>query len=147
MLRDIRGQSERKAQVESRGDHAEMIALPQGRVLTVVVDEKAVFVGENPIAFEMFGEFLRENREKLSPDYVMVFGTDLVRYGKVVEVYAAMHKVWMVPQQIVTRSVTIGTRYPAIKVCEHYWDYDAEEEEEMNQSAQTAPGLRASVSD
>lgn len=50
MFGDVRGKSEQKQHEENDDDNAEDFSVPHGRVLTVVVDEKAVFIGEEPIA-------------------------------------------------------------------------------------------------
>lgn len=135
MPRAVQDRAESPANVERPEEEASISVLPHGRVLTVVVDEKAIYVGEDPISFARFGDWLRENRHRLKPDFVVVVGTDLARYGNVARAYAQVHEVWTLPQIFETRSIAVGMRYPAIRFFKHVWDYD------LDGSIVPAPGL------
>jgi hypothetical protein len=115
-------QSEHTAPVLSTKDPQE-IELPHGRVLYVIVEENGVYVGDDFIDFSLFESFLQSNGHKLQPDYFMVFGTDLARYGKIVQIYACLRNKLGISGTMQTLSVPVSTRRPAIEVHDHHWEY------------------------
>ena len=109
-------------------DEPVLMGLPHGRVLYVLVDEKAIFVGDAAIPLGTFDQFLRDHAATLRPDYAIVLGTERARYGHVVAAYAAIRHILAIQETIVTRPVAISTHHRAIEVHRHFWEYDEGEE-------------------
>ena len=102
---------------------SEVVALPHGRVLYLIVEESGVFVGDVRVPFSAFESFLLSHRMEFRADFVKVLGADLARYGQAVEVYTTVRNVLKVPATIDTVPVPIGTRRGPIEVHAHHWEY------------------------
>ncbi len=100
------------------------LSLPHGRVLYVIVEEKGVYFGEDFVAFEGLEGFIEASIRPLRPDYALVYGTDLARYGHVVQVFAKIKQALCVPTELRTDSLLVGTRRGPIEVHQHHWEYD-----------------------
>jgi len=99
----------------------EIVHMPAGRILNVVVEEDGAYIGKEFIPFLLFEKHLKEHREELRANYVIVGGTENARYGSAVQVYDAVRSVLRVPSTIETRVLPVGTRREAIEVRRNMW--------------------------
>ena len=99
------------------------MTLPHGRVLYVVVEKEGVYVGDAMVPITAFEEFLKREGSTLRPNYALVCGTDMARYGDVVKAYGAIRGVFKIPAMIEPVAAVVGTRRGPIEVHEHFWEY------------------------
>ena len=101
----------------------DLIELPNGRVMYVVVEEEGAYIGDILIKFSDFGNQIGPYSKALKPDYFIVMGTNEARYGHFAEVYVAIKGALKIPGAVDTRAFDAGTRRPAIAVHRHFWEY------------------------
>jgi hypothetical protein len=102
---------------------SQVLELPHGRVLYVVVEEEGVYVGDDFVTFGDFENFLKGKVRALHPDFAKVGGTETARYGKVIQVYAAVRNVLSISATLETSPFERGFRRGPIEVHEHSWEY------------------------
>jgi hypothetical protein len=90
----------------------------------VIVDQDGVYIGEEASFVTTFDSFFKQHAETLKPDYVIVCGTDLARFGDMIKVYDSVQRAFPNTSTMGTRSFVIGTRFNAIVVHEHPWEYE-----------------------
>lgn len=86
--------------------------VPHGRVLFVVVDQDGVYLGPERLTVEQgvltINAFLREHEIR----NLVVYGTDLARYGEAVRLFAGIDQKLLRWSQLATRPLPIGSRKP-----------------------------------
>lgn len=105
------------------GVTAEIVHMPSGRILNVVVEEDGAYIGKEFMPFLLFEKHLKEHRGDLRASYVIVVGTENARYGSAVRIYDAVRSVLRVPSTIETRVLPVGTRREAIEVRRNSWGF------------------------
>lgn len=93
----------------------EIMFIPSGRTLNIVVEEDGAYIGEEFIPFLLFDKYLKEHREQLRPRYVIVVGSENAKYGSAVQVFDSVRSILKVPSTIETRTVPVGTRREALE--------------------------------
>lgn len=97
---------------EPLGEGEEHIEIPHGKVLYAVVDKDGVYLGEKK--FDLAGAkvgiaaLLKEQNIR----NLVIYGTDLARYGDVVELYGNIDPSLVRWSTFSFRSIPIGTRKP-----------------------------------
>lgn len=97
---------------ESLGEGEQVFQIPHGKVLYVVVDRDGVYLGEK--RFDLAGAkvgiaaLLKEQKIR----NLVIYGTDLARYGDVVELYGSFDPSLLRWSTFSFRSLPIGTRKP-----------------------------------
>jgi len=120
---------------ESRSEDEELIAIPHGKVLYVVVDKDGVYLGEKK--FDLGGAKVAIAallKEQKIPNLI-IYGTDLARYGDVIELYGGFDPSLIRWSTFSFRPLTIGTRKPLTgflkrDICCGYYDSENDPHEE-----------------
>lgn len=99
----------------------EIVYMPMGRILNVVVEEDGAYIGKEFIPFLLFDKYLKEHRVEFRANYAIVVGTENARYGSAVQVYDMVRSDLRVPSTIETRVLPVGTRREAIEVRRNRW--------------------------
>lgn len=120
---------------EPRNDDIELIAIPHGKVLYVVVDKDGVYLGEKK--FDLAGAkvgIVALLKEQKIPNLI-IYGTDLARYGDVIELYGGIDPLLIRWSTFSFRPLAIGTRKPLTgflkrDICCGYYDSENDPHEE-----------------
>ena len=87
-----------------------------GRVLSVVVEEHLVYVGEDFTTFDTLDQFLRDKISPLRPDCALVIATNLARHGPAIRVHTSVNRVLGIMTELQSLPVPSGWRCPPITV-------------------------------
>jgi hypothetical protein len=99
----------------SDSENLRIVSGPNGRILNLVIDREGVFLGEICIPREQLVDYLRADRARLAPDYIIVAGTEEAAYGDLPAALAAARSVFpKVDATVETRPLPVGTRRPRI---------------------------------
>jgi len=118
-LGDSRGKRSRGAS-EGESERVEVLELPHGRILYVVVGEDGCFLGQELVPFDRLRRYLNDHAAEWGPDYVIVCGTDRSNFGRVVETLDSVRTVFKVPSTMETRTLPEGTRRGPIETTEPF---------------------------
>lgn len=93
----------------------ETVSLPQGRVLSIVVEREGVFFGDVCVPPSELAAYLQSHRARIAPDYVIVFGTADASYGDFVTTFTTVRTIFRgIGATVDTRSLPPGTRVPRL---------------------------------
>jgi hypothetical protein len=101
----------------------EVMELPHGRVLYVIVEREGVYLGEKFVPFPDFEKFLKDNQATLRPQHARVLGTESATYGNFISVFSTIRNTLKIPATINTAALEPGTRRGPIEVHENFWEY------------------------
>ena len=104
-----------------QGINAEMMYMPHGRILNVVIEADGAYIGEEFIPLILLEKYFKEHRADLGANYVIVFGTESARYGSAVQAYDLARSILKLPSTIEPRVLPNGTRLEAIEVRKRGW--------------------------
>lgn len=112
-LPDSRG---KKGRGVSEEQSMEVLELPHGRILYVVVETDGCFLGREFVSFSDLRRYLNDHAAELLPDYVIVCGTAGSQFGRVVETLDSVRTVFNVPSSMETGTLPEGTRRGPIEI-------------------------------
>ncbi len=121
-----------KPDVHPRHVHAteseeEVIQIPSGRVLYVVVDRDGIYLGTQRFDLSAAKVAIASLLKEQKIPNLIIYGTDLARYGDVIELYGGIDPSLIRWSTFSFRPLTIGTRKPLTgflkrDICCGYYD-------------------------
>ena len=89
----------------------EIIEMPHGRVLNVVIEPEGIFLGDKCIPPVLFADYIQAHKAELIANYIIVTGTEDARYGDMVTAFVALrHTFKGVGATVETRPLPPGER-------------------------------------
>ncbi len=116
----------------------DLVSLPHGQLLTVVVEGDAFYLGNTRVGFDHLAEYLRRRVVALHPNYAIIVGTETARYGNAITALVTVQQVLEIEATLETRNVPAATRRPEIKSLEYWWQTGDDLPSEDEESAVTA---------
>ena len=113
----------KKKAPEKEDPPAQIIHVPHGRALYIVIEADGFYVGKEFIPFLDLLKYLKEREYQFRPDYVIICGVSSSSFGHAVEALEATKAVFSVPYTFETMTVPEGTRRGPIEIHENPWEY------------------------
>lgn len=108
-----------KRGVEERAP--EIVEIPRGRVMNVVIERDGPYVGSRAVPAKEFTVFVKAIAQRERIDHVLVYGRSDAKYGDFVAAYSALRDIFGDRTHVCTYPLEPDAQLPDVHVQSNWW--------------------------